>query len=102
MNDRNKCIIPQTYWGVAGYLWSYIENGRANNLTEAINLHEDLQHKASVEVRWEDIKKIAISTQSIMEDAGYEAAQAHLAADRAASYAKDARFWSMLNYFSNR
>jgi len=102
MNDRKKCIIPQDYWGVAGYLWSYIENGRADNLKEAINLHEEVMHRLKVENVMSDIFLTAQKTQQISEDAGYQAAQAALSADRAASYAQDARFWSMLNYFSNR
>ena len=87
---------------MAGYLWSYIENGRADNLKEAINLHEEVMHRLKVENVMSDIFLTAQKTQQISEDAGYQAAQAALSADRAASYAQDARFWSMLNYFSNR
>lgn len=46
MSDRKNCCIHQHYWNVGPYLFQLIDTGRANTLSEAINIYEnEMQHE---------------------------------------------------------
>ena len=46
---RAECVIPEPYWIYASELCYLIQVKRANNLTSAINLLEDIFHKLRME-----------------------------------------------------
>ena len=100
MRNRDICIIPEPYWDCASELMYYIDNSRADNLKEAINLHHIILHEMEISRTMDSMYRVALDTQRAAERACYEAEQGRIASEQAASAARSAEWWSFLNYIS--
>ncbi len=67
MRTRDICIIPEPYWDCASELMYYIDNSRADNLKEAINLHHIILHEMEISRTMDSMYRVALDTQRAAE-----------------------------------
>ncbi len=102
MEDEQRCCIPQYYWNDANSLLWYLQNKRARNLTDAINL---LEHEKKEEEMLRYQRRQAEASEAAAYSAQITAENSAAAAEsarEAATAAGIGAMFSALNYFSSR
>lgn len=102
MITLGQCIIPQKYWQYGDILYGYIQDRRANTLSEAINLLVFEQRQNYNTQLLEQSEQHARETKELARISAQNSEIAAKEAERAADNAEIAAWFSAMAYFDRK
>ena len=102
MVTLGECIIPQKYWQYGDILYGYIQDRRANSLSEAINLLVFEQRQNYNTQLLEQSEQHARETKELARISAQNSEIAAKEAERAADNAEIAAWFSAMAYFGRK